>query len=43
VLISPHVGGDSTAFEPRFRKLLEEQLQRLANAEPLENIVYDGR
>lgn len=42
VLISPHVGGDSTAFEPRFRKLLEEQLQRLANAEPLENIVYDG-
>lgn len=43
VLISPHVGGDSTAFEPRFRKLLEEQLQRLANDEPLENIVYEGR
>jgi phosphoglycerate dehydrogenase-like enzyme len=43
VLISPHVGGDSTAFEPRFRKLLEEQLQRLANSEPLENIVYEGR
>ena len=43
VLISPHVGGDTTAFEPRFRKLLEEQLQRLANAEPLANIVYEGR
>lgn len=43
VMISPHVGGDSTAFEPRFRKLLEEQLRRLANAEPLENIVYEGR
>ena len=43
VLISPHVGGDSTAFEPRFRKLLEEQLQRLVNAELLENIVYTGR
>ena len=43
LLISPHVGGDTTAFEPRFRKLLEEQLQRLVKAEPLENIVYDGR
>ena len=43
LLITPHVGGDTTAFEPRFRKLLEEQLQRLVKAEPLENIVYDGR
>lgn len=30
VLISPHVGGDSSAFEPRMLKLLDEQLARLA-------------
>ncbi len=42
VLISPHIGGDSTAFEPRFRKLLEEQLQRLASGIPLENVVYES-
>ena len=40
LLISPHVGGDSTAFEPRFRKLLEEQLQRLKDGDPLKNIVF---
>lgn len=43
VLITPHVGGDSTAFEPRFRKLLEEQLQRLGNDEELLNIVHVGK
>lgn len=43
VLISPHVGGESTAFEPRFKRLLAEQLRRLANGEPLKNIVYDGK
>jgi phosphoglycerate dehydrogenase-like enzyme len=42
LLISPHVGGDSTAFEPRFRKLLEEQLLRLAAGETLINIVHEG-
>lgn len=42
LLISPHVGGDSTAFEPRFRKLLQEQLLRLAAGERLLNIVYEG-
>ena len=42
LLISPHVGGDSTAFEPRFRKLLEEQLRRLDSGEKLKNIVYEG-
>lgn len=39
VLITPHVGGDSSAFEPRGRKLVEEQLVRYANGEPLLNIV----
>lgn len=43
LLISPHVGGESTAFEPRFRKLLEEQLQRLAAGESLKNIVFEGK
>lgn len=42
LLISPHVGGESTAFEPRIRRLLEEQLQRLAAGEPLKNIVNEG-
>jgi phosphoglycerate dehydrogenase-like enzyme len=42
LLISPHIGGDSTAFEPRFRKLLQEQLLRLAAGEMLANIVYEG-
>lgn len=38
-VISPHVGGDSTAFESRGRRLAEEQLRRLAAGEPLLNIV----
>lgn len=42
LLISPHIGGESSAFEPRFRKLLEDQLQRLSKGEPLKNIVYEG-
>ena len=39
VLITPHVGGDSSAFEPRGRKLVEEQLARYAKGEALINIV----
>lgn len=42
LLISPHVGGETSAFEPRFRKLLEEQLGRLSRGERLKNIVYEG-
>jgi len=42
VLISPHVGGDTTAFEPRFRQLVEEQLKRLKTGERLKNIVIEG-
>jgi phosphoglycerate dehydrogenase-like enzyme len=37
VIISPHVGGDSGAFQPRARKLVQEQLARLAKNEPLVN------
>ncbi len=42
VIITPHVGGDSSAFEPRGKRLIEEQLLRLAQGEPLINIVATG-
>jgi phosphoglycerate dehydrogenase-like enzyme len=42
VLISPHVGGDTTACEPRLRRLVEEQLQRLKDGETVRNIVVEG-
>ena len=38
-LISPHVGGDSGAFENRGRRLIEEQLQRLHDGVELINII----
>jgi phosphoglycerate dehydrogenase-like enzyme len=42
VLISPHVGGNSTAFEPRARRLIKSQLDLLAAAKPLNNIIVAG-
>ena len=39
ILIAPHVGGNSSAFEPRARKLIEQQLNRLAAGIELENII----
>lgn len=39
VIITPHVGGDSSAFNPRVRALIESQLERFATGEPLLNIV----
>ena len=42
VLITPHVGGNTSAFEPRARALIESQLLRLASGQPLENIVAQG-
>jgi phosphoglycerate dehydrogenase-like enzyme len=39
LLISPHVGGSTTAFEPRARRLLQAQLARFAAGEPLANAV----
>ncbi len=38
-LISPHVGGFSSAFAPRARALLREQLERYVAGRPLLNIV----
>ncbi|MEI5101406.1 2-hydroxyacid dehydrogenase [Streptomyces sp. PmtG] len=39
VLISPHVGGSSSAFLPRARRLLAAQLRRYVAGEPLANVV----
>ncbi|WP_221354480.1 2-hydroxyacid dehydrogenase [Streptomyces beigongshangae] len=39
VLISPHVGGPTSAFLPRARRLLVDQLNRFVNREPLRNVV----
>jgi phosphoglycerate dehydrogenase-like enzyme len=39
VLISPHVGGSTSAFLPRAKRLVREQLTRFAAGEPLENVV----
>lgn len=39
VLISPHVGGASTAFTPRAVALVRSQLSAYASGEPLRNVV----
>ena len=39
VLISPHVGGSSSAFLPRALRLIREQLRRYAAGEPPKNVV----
>jgi phosphoglycerate dehydrogenase-like enzyme len=39
VLISPHVGGPSSAFLPRAKRLLVDQLNRFVNHEPLRNVI----
>ncbi|MEU6679451.1 2-hydroxyacid dehydrogenase [Streptomyces sp. NPDC046925] len=39
VLISPHVGGSTSAFLPRAKRLLAAQLTRYAAGEPLGNVV----
>jgi phosphoglycerate dehydrogenase-like enzyme len=41
-LISPHVGGDTSAFPPRARGLLREQFSRLAAGRELLNVVGGG-
>ena len=39
LLISPHVGGASSAMWPRAHRLVRDQLHRYAAGEPLSNIV----
>ena len=43
VLISPHVGGNTSAFLPRARRLVAEQLRRYVSGEPLVNEVVSPR
>ena len=42
VLISPHVGGASSAFVPRAVALLRDQIAAFAEGRPLRNVVYAG-
>ncbi len=39
LLLSPHVGGASSAMTPRAYKLVREQLERFAAGEPLANVM----
>ncbi|NEY34149.1 dihydrofolate reductase [Streptomyces sp. PRKS01-65] len=39
VLISPHAGGPTSAFLPRAKRLLTDQLRRFVNQEPLRNVM----
>ncbi|MCX5340653.1 2-hydroxyacid dehydrogenase [Streptomyces atratus] len=39
VLITPHVGGSTSAFEPRAKRLVAGQLNRFAIGEPVRNVV----
>ncbi|WP_367320642.1 2-hydroxyacid dehydrogenase [Streptomyces sp. HUAS ZL42] len=39
VLISPHVGGPTSAFLPRAKRLLVDQLNRFVNREPLRHVI----
>ncbi len=39
VLITPHVGGPTSAFRPRAERLLRDQLRRFVNREELGNVV----
>lgn len=43
LILSPHVGGNSSAFEPGMRDLLATQLSRLSSGEALINIVMEGK
>ncbi|MFC9066440.1 MULTISPECIES: 2-hydroxyacid dehydrogenase [Streptomyces] len=42
VLITPHVGGPSTAFRPRAERLVRQQLERFAAGEPLRYVVAEA-
>ncbi|AMM32789.1 3-phosphoglycerate dehydrogenase [Sinomonas atrocyanea] len=41
-LITPHVGGNASAFEPRIRRLLSSQLAALAEGRTPANLVQQG-
>ncbi len=39
LLLTPHVGGNSSAMQPRAHRLVRDQLRRFAAGEPLANVV----
>ncbi len=39
VLVSPHVGGNTTAFIPRAMQLVQDQIVRYVAGEPLTNVI----
>jgi phosphoglycerate dehydrogenase-like enzyme len=39
VLISPHVGGDTSAFLPRAHRLVASQLRHWRSGQALDNLV----
>jgi phosphoglycerate dehydrogenase-like enzyme len=39
VLVTPHVGGDTSAFLPRARRLVEAQVRRYVTGQPLANVI----
>jgi len=41
LLLSPHVGGPTSAFRPRAERLVRDQLIRFAAGQPLANVVTD--
>ncbi|WP_206477201.1 2-hydroxyacid dehydrogenase [Microbacterium sp. KRD172] len=43
VLISPHVGGASTAMNPRIARLIRKQIERMLRGDAPVNVVIDGR
>lgn len=42
IIITPHVGGNSEAFEPRMRALVASQLGKIAAGKALDHIVIPG-
>ena len=42
VLITPHVGGDTSAFLPRAWRLLQAQIDRFARGDRLVNVVHEA-
>ncbi len=42
VLISPHVGGASTAMNPRIARLIRKQIERMSRGDAPVNVVIDG-
>ena len=42
LILTPQVGGNTSAFRPRAERLMIAQLERFARGEPLANVVVDG-